>query len=307
MKKKKMPWYKRFPADYGLDTTHLSMMEDGAYTRMLDSFYASQKPLPKDKERLYRALRVQSEEEKRAVDFVLAEFWTEQEDGYVNARAQKEIEKAQKQAATNQRIAQEREDAKRARDESGREEGTSGSTDGQPSHSIHPLRRDGYIAETQHLTMTEHGAYYLMLGYTDWTGKPLPKDRPLLDRALRVFTAEEQTAVGSILDEFWMLTERGWIHPRMEEYREKTQKRKAIEAHRQWARKQLPRLALLQKNLCGICGTQFTREDEIEADHILPISKFPEQTERRELTDIQAVHKLCNRKKRDRVLGEGLQ
>ena len=302
----RMSWYKRFPADYNLDTNHLTMVEDGAYTRMLDYTYGTGKPLPKDKERLYRALRVQSEDEKKAVDFVLAEFWTEQDDGYVNARAQKEIAKAGKQAETNRRIAQERE-ARRARRESGCEEDISDSTDGQTSRSIHPLRRDGYIAETQHLTMTEHGAYYLMLGYTDWTGRPLPKDRPLLDRALRAFTAEERAAVDLILDEFWTRTERGWIHLRMEEYRGKTQKRNAIEAHRQWARKQISKLVLLQENLCGICGTQFTREDEIEVDHILPISKFPEQIERRELDDLQAAHKSCNRKKRDRVLGEGLQ
>ena len=40
---------------------------------------------------------------------VLAEYWTETPDGWINARAREEIEKAGAQALTNQRIADERE------------------------------------------------------------------------------------------------------------------------------------------------------------------------------------------------------
>ena len=69
-----MNFYKRFIGDYQRDTRHLSMLEHGAYTLMLDALYATQKPLPFDDKRLHRLLASTSRAERSAVAKVLNEF-----------------------------------------------------------------------------------------------------------------------------------------------------------------------------------------------------------------------------------------
>ena len=86
-----MNYWKRFIGDYQRDTGHLSMVEHGAYTLMLDVHYATERPLPTDRRALYRLLRAIEETEQAAIDAVLDEFWTETEDGWVNGRAREEI------------------------------------------------------------------------------------------------------------------------------------------------------------------------------------------------------------------------
>jgi len=141
-----MNFYKRFIGDYGRDTGQLTLAEHGAYTLMLDSFYATEKPLPKDKKALYRLLRAETEPEKRAVDHVATQFWehlqseraalvaqlgfgTDEEfhllgqvatdtwfdaGGLINVRALREIIKAHAIAEKNRRTAILREQNKRA-------------------------------------------------------------------------------------------------------------------------------------------------------------------------------------------------
>ena len=123
-----MIYYQRHPSDYQRDTGHLSLMEHGVYTVMLDAYYVRTQPLPKNRDVLCRLIRAFTPEERAAVDSVLREFWTEEDGGYVNARAQKEIEKAIRQVEKNRRIAAARE-AKRAKHEDGTTRGTSGTTD----------------------------------------------------------------------------------------------------------------------------------------------------------------------------------
>ena len=102
-------FYKHFIGDYARDTQHLTMVEHGAYRLMLDGYYATGKPLPDDSARLYRMLGAMDRAEQAAVETILAEFWRQTPDGWVNKRATKEIERANERAETNARIAQERE------------------------------------------------------------------------------------------------------------------------------------------------------------------------------------------------------
>ena len=103
-----MNWYKRYIGDYQRDTGHLSMVEHGAYTLMLDTQYATAKPLPENQGVLFRLLRAITEAEQAAVQVVLKQFWRLTEDGWINARATIEIDKYMLQAATNLRIAVQR-------------------------------------------------------------------------------------------------------------------------------------------------------------------------------------------------------
>ena len=97
-----MIFYKRFPGDYGRDTVHLSMMEDGAYNRLMDFYYSTEKPLPLDRKIIYRIARATQKAEQRAVDSVLAEFFTHGEEGYRQKRIDAEIVKSKPKAAANQ-------------------------------------------------------------------------------------------------------------------------------------------------------------------------------------------------------------
>lgn len=89
-----MNYYPRFPGDYMRKTMHLSMLEDGAYTRLLDWYYANDKPIPH--ERRYAVSRANGAAERKAVDAVLAEFFVLTGDAHHNERADKEIEAATK-------------------------------------------------------------------------------------------------------------------------------------------------------------------------------------------------------------------
>jgi hypothetical protein len=57
-------YYPHHIGDYLRDTVHLTMIEDGAYRRMLDLYYASEKPLPLDLSWLCRLMRAERDEEK---------------------------------------------------------------------------------------------------------------------------------------------------------------------------------------------------------------------------------------------------
>jgi uncharacterized protein YdaU (DUF1376 family) len=138
-------FYKHYIGDYQRDTGHLSLAEHGAYRLMLDTFYATEKPLPTDRKSLYRLLRADGPAERKAIDVIASEFWTETESGLVNERANSEIEKAEKQADANRQIAITREARKRQRlehdssheasDENSTIRATNGSTNAEPNHS----------------------------------------------------------------------------------------------------------------------------------------------------------------------------
>jgi len=93
-------YYERHLGDYAKDTGHLSLLEHGVYTLLLDRYYAAEKPIPADQ--AYRLARARTRAEKRAVDAVLDEYFTLQDGVYRCARADEEIEKKNKRAMANQ-------------------------------------------------------------------------------------------------------------------------------------------------------------------------------------------------------------
>lgn len=89
-----MNFYPRFPGDYMRKTMHLSMLEDGAYTRLLDWYYANDSAIPND--RRYAVARASTAAERNAVDAVLGMFFTLIEGQQHNQRADNEIEAGRK-------------------------------------------------------------------------------------------------------------------------------------------------------------------------------------------------------------------
>jgi len=80
-----------------------------------------------------------------------------------------------------------------------------------------------YARDTAHLSMTEHGAYTLLLDRYYSTESPIPSDQA--HRLARARTKEERAAVDSVLEEFFVLQDGAWRHGRCEEEIEKAQAR----------------------------------------------------------------------------------
>jgi len=93
-------YYRHYIGDYGRDTAHLSLAEDGAYRRLLDHYYATEKPLPGTPEACYRICAAQTPAERAAVDSVLSQFFELDDGVYHNQRADREIPPAQNRIAT---------------------------------------------------------------------------------------------------------------------------------------------------------------------------------------------------------------
>lgn len=88
------PWFAWYPGDYSRDTAHLSMMEDGAYRRLLDHYYSTGRPLPSDNEQLFRICRAFTAAEQQAVGNVLQQFFQlENGDVFTNGRVERELVK----------------------------------------------------------------------------------------------------------------------------------------------------------------------------------------------------------------------
>lgn len=83
--------YLHHIGDFMRDTVHLSTLEECFYRRALDFYYLNEKPLPKETQSVFRRLRATTEDEKNAVLNVLADFFTEEEDGFHNKRCDAEI------------------------------------------------------------------------------------------------------------------------------------------------------------------------------------------------------------------------
>lgn len=109
-----MNFYKHHIGDYAAATSHLSILEDGAYSRLLRIYYRDESPLPVDTKAVQRLAGARSKDERDAVQVVLEEFFELEDDGWHNKRADEEIARASSQAETNRRIAEEREAKRRA-------------------------------------------------------------------------------------------------------------------------------------------------------------------------------------------------
>lgn len=87
-----MNYYERHLGDYARDTAHLSMVEHGAYTLLLDRYYATERGIPDAQ--VHRLARARTDDERAAVDAVLAEFFILTNGLWTHGRVEVEIDKA---------------------------------------------------------------------------------------------------------------------------------------------------------------------------------------------------------------------
>lgn len=86
-----MNYYQFHIADWALHTSHLSLEEEAVYRRLLDYYYDTEAPIPRETKWVIRRLRLVPH--KEIVLSILQEFFVLQDDGWHNLRADREIEK----------------------------------------------------------------------------------------------------------------------------------------------------------------------------------------------------------------------
>lgn len=95
-----MHFYKHNIGDYRRDTSHLSIIEHGAYRQLLDTYYLHEEPIPEETDQVFRRLSARTEDEQKAVLTVLKEFFTLTKEGYIHRRCDLEIREYQAKAET---------------------------------------------------------------------------------------------------------------------------------------------------------------------------------------------------------------
>ena len=94
-----MHYYSHNINDFNNATIHLSVEEECMYHRALAWYYSNEKPLPGDKEKIYRYLRATTKKLQTAVNNILDDFFTEKEDGFHQSRCDSEIAEYQSKQA----------------------------------------------------------------------------------------------------------------------------------------------------------------------------------------------------------------
>lgn len=85
-----MHYYQFNIGDYSSHTKHLTPLEDICYRRLLDWYYLHEKPIPKDINMVARMLMLNGC--LTEVEQVLKEFFVQSKTGWINPRADKEID-----------------------------------------------------------------------------------------------------------------------------------------------------------------------------------------------------------------------
>jgi uncharacterized protein YdaU (DUF1376 family) len=72
------------------NTAHLSLEEEAIYLRLINYYYDSEKPIPKDHAMILRKLRIDNID---MADLILNEFFVTTENGWIHDRCDREIER----------------------------------------------------------------------------------------------------------------------------------------------------------------------------------------------------------------------
>lgn len=96
-----MNYYSHNIGDYAQATSHLTLVEDAIYSRLLRRYYAEEQAIVNDLPQVCRWVGARSQEEKEAVATVLSEFFTLDSGAWHNKRAEQEIQAYRAKAETN--------------------------------------------------------------------------------------------------------------------------------------------------------------------------------------------------------------
>jgi len=91
-----MHYYEHHIGDYAAATAHLSLIEDAIYCRMLRRYYLTESPLPTDVDAIARLIGAR--DEAAIVKAILLEFFTLDDDGWHQKRADEDISRVRVKA-----------------------------------------------------------------------------------------------------------------------------------------------------------------------------------------------------------------
>jgi uncharacterized protein YdaU (DUF1376 family) len=92
-------FYKRHIGDYLKDTAHLTLLEHGVYTRLLDVYYTRESGIPEDQSA--RLIGARTKEELTALESVLQEFFELVDGTWIQMRCEREIDCTSTKAEAN--------------------------------------------------------------------------------------------------------------------------------------------------------------------------------------------------------------
>lgn len=150
-----------------------------------------------------------------------------------------------------------------------------------------PLYVADYLADTAHLTAAEHGAYLLLIMHY-WRAGKLPSDGRQIARIARMNAREwdrSRDTIAAFFDDGWTPIHNNFV-------------RRERVAPPSWA---AIRLSVFARDgfACVYCGA----EDQLECDHIYPVSKGGSD----DIENLATACRPCNRSKKDKTLAEWLQ
>lgn len=185
-----MNYYEHHLGDYVRDTAHLSMLEDGAYRRLLDAYYIREEPLPLTMRDVFRLTRAQSKQDRDAVETVLREFFTETAEGWRHTRCDREIGRFQDKQRKARASAEARWSQRQPQSEGNANASANASANAMRTHSEgNAPRARPQTPDTSHQTpednsgQSEHGSTTVAPAPTD--GSPPTPARPAVGQALR--------------------------------------------------------------------------------------------------------------------------
>lgn len=86
-----MNYYQFHLGDYAVSTRGLSWDEHCAYRMLIDLYYAREEPISLDRQRVYRQTMARSKRQRAAIDQILADYFTETPEGWVNERCERDL------------------------------------------------------------------------------------------------------------------------------------------------------------------------------------------------------------------------
>ena len=95
-----MNYYSHRINDYRGKTAHLSLLEHGIYRQLLDTYYDTESPIPKETDLVCRRLCARTEDEKSAVVSILNDFFELTNDGWKHDVCDENIEEYHQKADT---------------------------------------------------------------------------------------------------------------------------------------------------------------------------------------------------------------
>jgi uncharacterized protein YdaU (DUF1376 family) len=163
-----MHYYQFNIGDYDSHTKHLDLFEDLAYRRLLDLYYLHERPLNASLASVARQINMREYEEK--IKIVLEEFFELTPDGWINARADREINHFRSKI----------EQASRAGKASAERRFNARSTDVQPNNNQEPITNNQKKTVATKVARPELVSSQV---WEDWLSIRRAKKLPLTDTA----------------------------------------------------------------------------------------------------------------------------